>query len=194
MKNSPQTAVFPRLFGLLAVVMGKCNSFGQLLVVALVATSGLGSFLGLAWAESAGEVSVFKRQKGQYVSTRLSGEVPTAEMLLVYEGDSVSTSAWKPVGGRIMTRWAGQVRPDNVWPEYPRPTMVRPKWLNLNGLWDYAIRPKQEDRPTQWDGKILVPFCAESALSGVGRAVGPDQRLWYRRTFELPADWAGGRV
>ncbi|MCS7306688.1 MAG: DUF4965 domain-containing protein, partial [Thermoguttaceae bacterium] len=47
---------------------------------------------------------------------------------------------------------------------------------------------------TQWDGKILVPFCAESALSGVGRAVGPDQRLWYRRTFELPADWAGGRV
>lgn len=93
-----------------------------------------------------------------------------------------------------MTRWAAQVRPDNVWPEYPRPTMVRPAWQNLNGLWDYAIRPRQEDRPQQWDGKILVPFCVESALSGVGKPVGPGQRLWYRRTFDLPQDWTGGRV
>jgi hypothetical protein len=108
--------------------------------------------------------------------------------------DPASAGQWKPVQGRIMTRWAAQVSPENVWPEYPRPTMVRPQWKNLNGLWDYAIRPKQEDRPGRWDGKILVPFCAESALSGVGKAVQPDQRLWYRRTFELPQDWTGGRV
>ena len=107
---------------------------------------------------------------------------------------TASAPEWKPVQGRIMTRWAAQVSPENVWPEYPRPTMVRPQWKNLNGLWDYAIRPKGEDRPGQWDGKILVPFCVESALSGVGKAVQPDQRLWYCRTFDLPQDWTGGRV
>lgn len=103
-------------------------------------------------------------------------------------------SQWKPVAGHIMTRWAAEVSPENVWPEYPRPTMVRPQWKNLNGLWEYAIRPKQEDRPEKMDGPILVPFCAESALSGVGKAVGPDNRLWYRRTLEVPAEWSGGRV
>ena len=63
------------------------------------------------------------------------------------------------------------------------PQMVRAKWTNLNGLWDYAIRPKDEDRPAQFDGKLLVPFPVESALSGVKKPVTPDQRLWYRRTF-----------
>ena len=57
---------------------------------------------------------------------------------------------------------------------------------NLNGLWDYAIRPKDDARPEQFDGKILVPFAVESALSGVMKAVGPDQRLWYHRTFTMP--------
>ncbi|TFG54827.1 MAG: hypothetical protein E4H35_06775, partial [Candidatus Aminicenantes bacterium] len=37
---------------------------------------------------------------------------------------------WKPVGGRIMTRWAAEVKPDLVLPEYPRPQMVREEWLN----------------------------------------------------------------
>ena len=72
-------------------------------------------------------------------------------------------------------------------PEYPRPQMVRDKWTNLNGLWQYAIRPKGEPRPENWDGEILVPFCVESALSGVKKAVKPDERLWYRRTFSSSA-------
>jgi len=101
--------------------------------------------------------------------------------------------SWAPVPGKIMTRWAAQVRPDSVHNDYPRPQMVRDQWTCLNGLWDYAIRPKDADRPTDWDGKILVPFCAESALSGVGKTVGPDNRLWYRRTFDRPRG-AGGRV
>ncbi len=93
-----------------------------------------------------------------------------------------------------MTRWAEEVSPESVWPEYPRPMMVRAKWQNLNGLWDYAIRPKDAAGPQKTDGKILVPFAAESALSGVGKTVGPDNRLWYRRAFEVPADWSGQRV
>ncbi len=89
-----------------------------------------------------------------------------------------------------MTRWAKDVDPDNTLGEYPRPQMRRPHWVNLNGLWQYAIRPADQGRPAQWDGKILVPFCVESALSGVGKRVGDDQRLWYRREFSM-SDAAG---
>ena len=71
--------------------------------------------------------------------------------------------------------------------------MVRAEWLNLNGLWNYAILPAGE-RPGAWDGEILVPFAAESSLSGVGRRVGAEQELWYERTFDVPAKWAGRRV
>ena len=49
---------------------------------------------------------------------------------------------WKPVEGKIKTRWAEQVNPDNVLPEYPRPIMERAEWKNLNGLWEYAIIEK----------------------------------------------------
>ncbi len=103
-------------------------------------------------------------------------------------------AAWKPAAGRIMTRWAAEVGPDNALPEYPRPQMVRERWLNLNGLWDYAIVAKDAPRPGTWDGRILVPFAAEAALSGVGRPVGAAQALWYRRTVEVPKDWRRGRV
>ena len=101
---------------------------------------------------------------------------------------------WQPAAAPLMTQWAKDVTPDRVWPEYPRPQMVRDQWQNLNGLWDYAIRPREEQQPTSWDGKILVPFCVESALSGVGKAVQPSERLWYRRTFRKPDMPPGGRV
>ena len=103
-------------------------------------------------------------------------------------------AGWKPAEGPLMTRWAKQVSPDKVHSEYPRPQMVRKDWLNLNGLWDYAIRPKDSPRPAGFDGQILVPFAAESALSGVGKAVGEANRLWYRRTFESPKKWANKRI
>lgn len=103
-------------------------------------------------------------------------------------------SAWKPVDGTLKTRWAAQVDPTAAHPEYPRPQLVRENWTNLNGLWDYAIRPKGEDRPGEFDGKILVPFPVESALSGVKKPVSPEQKLWYRRTFELAKPAEGTRL
>ncbi len=72
-------------------------------------------------------------------------------------------------------------------PEYPRPQFVRPDWINLNGYWEYAIRPENGPMPQKYDGQILVPFCVESALSGVQRALLPNEKLWYRRSFEVPA-------
>jgi hypothetical protein len=74
--------------------------------------------------------------------------------------------------------------------------MARDAWLNLNGLWSYSIGPWQDGPPDQWDGQILVPFPIESALSGVMRPVGPDQRLWYRREFAIPREdaWNGKRL
>lgn len=100
-----------------------------------------------------------------------------------------ASNEWKPGRAAIMTKWAADVSPENAWKEYPRPQMVREKWINLNGLWNYAIRPKAENIPSAYDGKILVPFAIESALSGVQKTVGETNVLWYKKTFDLPADW-----
>ena len=80
--------------------------------------------------------------------------------------------AWQPAGDKIMTSWGENLDPDKVWQEYPRPIMERPQWQNLNGLWQYAIVPVGQAEPETFQGEILVPFCAESALSGVGKEVG----------------------
>ena len=96
------------------------------------------------------------------------------------------TQEWKPASNRIMTTFAEKVTPANALPEYPRPQMQRERWQNLNGLWDYAIASKTAPAPQNYEGKILVPFSVESALSGVDKVLRPEQRLWYRRTFTIP--------
>ncbi|SEF75837.1 glycoside hydrolase family 2 protein [Parabacteroides chinchillae] len=96
---------------------------------------------------------------------------------------------WKPVGDKIKTQWAEQINPKNVLPEYPRPQMERADWVNLNGEWDYAIKPKGEVEPASFDGKILVPFAVESSLSGVQKEVGENNELWYKRSFTVPSSW-----
>jgi len=101
---------------------------------------------------------------------------------------------WQPVEGRIMTRWARELSPSNVHPDYPRPQMKREEWMTLNGLWEYAIRPESESLTEQYDGPILVPFPVESALSGVQKPVGKENRLWYRRTFKIPKGWSKKRI
>src|SRR5699024_5209189 len=60
--------------------------------------------------------------------------------------------------------------------------------------WNYAIVPAFNERPEKWDGKILVPFGIESALSGVKKRVEPDQKLWYHTTFKVPNNLGDGRL
>ena len=96
---------------------------------------------------------------------------------------------WEPVTGNLLTRWSKEVNPEQPLPEYPRPQLKRKEWLNLNGLWDYSIRPKDEETVSSFEGKILVPFPLESALSGVKGKLRSRQRLWYRRKFRIPSLW-----
>ena len=93
-----------------------------------------------------------------------------------------------------MTRWAADVNPTNVWPDYPRPQLARPDWLSLNGLWDYTLTPTATVERPPFAGKILVPYPLESALSGVGRPFNDHTKLWYHREFSIPSAWRAGRV
>ena len=96
--------------------------------------------------------------------------------------------------GPMVSRFAADLDPERPLPEYPRPQMVRGRWLNLNGSWGYALAARDAARPDEFGGEILVPFPVESTLSGVGTVPGAEQRLWYRRTFEVPPEWASDRV
>ena len=113
---------------------------------------------------------------------------------MVFLQQTEAFAAWQPAKGRLMTRWAKDVSPKKTLPEYPRPTLEREEWQNLNGLWDYAIAPKESNRPGSFAGQILVPYPIESALSGVMKTVGEKNRLWYRRTFTLPKKWSGKQI
>ncbi|MFF9177522.1 glycoside hydrolase family 2 protein [Streptomyces sp. NPDC014793] len=83
-------------------------------------------------------------------------------------------------------------------PEYPRPQFVREAWLNLNGEWQFEIDRSDTGlerglRDRALAGRIVVPFCPESELSGVGET---DflEAVWYRRTVTVPEDWTDARV
>lgn len=96
---------------------------------------------------------------------------------------------WKITESPILTKWAEEVDPLKPWLQYPRPDMVRDAWINLNGLWDYAVTQKGM-KPEKWDGKILVPFPVESAVSGVRKRISENENLWYKTTFKIPNVWS----
>jgi len=80
-------------------------------------------------------------------------------------------------------------------PEYPRPQFQRADWLNLNGEWEFEIDGGDSGiqrglLTNPYTGKITVPFCPESQLSGVGH-LDFMQAVWYRKRVTVPADWAG---
>lgn len=107
-------------------------------------------------------------------------------LMLSYTSSNAQQKKWAPIEGKIVTRWTENVDPKAPLPDYPRPQLVRTQnWKNLNGLWSYAITPKDQDEPANYQGNILVPFAVESALSGVGRTVGKDSVLWYKNSITI---------
>ncbi len=106
---------------------------------------------------------------------------------------SLKAQSWQPAKGNLTTRWGSTVAPENTWQQYPRPQLKRDAWQNLNGLWKYSVVPRGQ-QPGAYSGSILVPFCIESSLSGVGKPLLPTQELWYSRTFTVPANWAGQQI
>lgn len=105
-----------------------------------------------------------------------------------------NSSDWSVQDSPIKTRWADDVKPGNTWKEYPRPHLQRNNWKNLNGLWEYAITDVKAETPDSMTGNILVPYPIESALSGVMKKVGPDQKIWYQRTVSIPAKLKSKRI
>ncbi|NVM52604.1 MAG: beta-galactosidase [Candidatus Helarchaeota archaeon] len=96
--------------------------------------------------------------------------------------------------GFMKTPWTDKVDRNSPLPEYPRPQLRREKWLNLNGFWEYKIQEKDLEAPTEFAGKISVPFCVESYLSGVGRPLYPNERIWYHRKVVVPEEWGNSEV
>jgi beta-galactosidase/beta-glucuronidase len=107
---------------------------------------------------------------------------------------SLQAQNWKAVGGEMMSQWGKKVSPENVWQEYPRPQFERTEWKNLNGLWDYSLLKTNQSEPKRFQGKILVPFSFESPLSGVGKKITPEDKMWYKKSFSLPKNWDGKDV
>jgi ribosomal protein S17E len=111
-------------------------------------------------------------------------------LVLLLQYSFIQAQNWAPVPGQIMTSWANDVTPENVWKEYPRPQMVRTDWLNLNGLWDFEITDRDTNKiAINYARKILVPFCVESALSGIKETITGKQQMMYRRYFTVPSNW-----
>ena len=83
--------------------------------------------------------------------------------------------------------------------EYPRPQFERECWVNLNGTWTYSFDFGQTgaDRNFRnskgFDGKITVPFCPESSLSGV-KHTDFIPCIWYQRTITVPETWGGKNI
>ena len=84
-------------------------------------------------------------------------------------------------------------------PEYPRPNLVREGWLCLNGEWDFEIdnslsgRERNYQNGYEFGSKIIVPFCPESELSGIGN-VDFMNAVWYKKKITFPEEYKGKRI
>ncbi|MBB3051715.1 hypothetical protein FHS23_002744 [Prauserella isguenensis] len=107
--------------------------------------------------------------------------------------DTARTAPTGPDGSPVAplsTPWTADVDPDDPLPEHPRPQLTRgDRWRTLNGRWEFTAAAHGGEPHSREE--IVVPFPPEAALSGIGRRV---ERMWYRRTFDVPADWRGDRT
>lgn len=115
-------------------------------------------------------------------------------VLVLLISSAANCQDYKHVEGHLMTSWGEKITPENAWREYPRPQLKRSRWENLNGIWEFTLASKDSEKPESFSGNILVPYSVESALSGAGKKVLPDQKAWYRKKFSVPDSWKGMSV
>lgn len=148
-------------------------------------------------------VDVATGSAGTSLVLTLSAPIPeSAQVRLSYDGGGGVTvdgaalpSFDTPIDNAstytMRTQWADDVDPDNPLPEYPRPQLVRQKWQNLNGRWQFQAATSSFSVPFGQDlaERVVVPYPVESKLSGVGHH---ESYMVYRRTFTVPAGWGVG--
>ncbi len=129
------------------------------------------------------------------------GMIIFATMMFAITLSAYAQSSWKKQTAPVMTPWGEQLTPDNVWQEYPRPSMQRKEWMNLNGVWQYfkrsSIKYDYEKSVSAFSKAILVPFPVESALSGImDKSFSANRKAthMYRRTFTLPQGFEGKNI
>ena len=92
---------------------------------------------------------------------------------------------------QLLTKYADSI--GNIpLPEYPRPTLARDSFMNLNGKWDFGVCDSTEN--AFFDREILVPYPPESLLSGINEVFDENKTLAYKREFSLPDGFNRGRV
>ena len=94
----------------------------------------------------------------------------------------------------MRTEWFEKVDRTCPLSEHPTPQFERENWMCLNGEYDYAVTNENAQEPEKYDGKILVPYAIESELSGVGRRINPDERIWYKKNFTLADNLKGKKI
>ncbi|MFJ4467888.1 AbfB domain-containing protein [Streptomyces sp. NPDC089424] len=135
------------------------------------------------------------RRAARWATTALAALTLVGGTALTATGTATAApQAWTPKPSPMTTPWTNQVPTDTPLPEYPRPQLTRPDWANLNGIWDFAVTSADAGQPASFTEQIRVPFAAESALSGIQRRITQNDKLWYKRTFTVPAGWNGRRV
>ena len=124
-----------------------------------------------------------------------------AIFMLTLSESACAQSSWTKQTAPVMTPWGEQLTEENVWPEYPRPSMRRQEWSNLNGVWGYfkrsSINYAYETRSSAFSKSILVPFPVESALSGImDKSYASNRKAthMYRRTFSVPESFSDKNI
>jgi hypothetical protein len=127
--------------------------------------------------------------------------IALAATMSVGTGNVFGQSEWVKQTAPVMTPWGEQLTANDVWKEYPRPSMKRQEWMNLNGVWQYfkrsTIKYDYESSTKLFSKAILVPFPVESALSGIMDKNFSGNRKsthMYRRTFTLPENFAENNI
>jgi hypothetical protein len=133
-----------------------------------------------------------RRSRRALVFAAVPALIAAALIATTASGASAAPAPWTPKTPPMTTPWTNSVPTTVPLPEYPRPQLTRSDWLNLNGIWDFQVTASSvTSPPTSFSEQIRVPFVAESSLSGIQRAITQNNKLWYQRTFTVPAGWSG---